>query len=152
MKKNENGRSMIEMLGVLAIIGVLSVGGIYGYTSAMKKYKANEILQTASMLATVARSADGGQGQASMTLAQAGLTTTPGGVSVVMTADGTADPVTVAISCDNSNKTLTQDICDAVTEMAPGYTTTGEGANTVITPSAAANRAGYYISGCTKCS
>ena len=26
--KNQNGRSMIEMLGVLAIIGVLSVGGV----------------------------------------------------------------------------------------------------------------------------
>ena len=29
---NENGRSMVEMLGVLAIIGVLSVGGIAGYS------------------------------------------------------------------------------------------------------------------------
>ena len=27
---NESGRSMVEMLGVLAIIGVLSVGGIAG--------------------------------------------------------------------------------------------------------------------------
>ncbi|MBS6473139.1 MAG: hypothetical protein KH347_02690 [Acetobacter sp.] len=32
---NESGRSMIEMLGVLAIIGVLSVGGIAGYSQAM---------------------------------------------------------------------------------------------------------------------
>ena len=31
--KNESGRCMIEMLGVLAIIGVLSVGGIAGYSS-----------------------------------------------------------------------------------------------------------------------
>ena len=30
------GRSMIEMLGVLAIIGVLSVGGIAGYSKAME--------------------------------------------------------------------------------------------------------------------
>lgn len=30
MKNNQFGRSMIEMLGVLAIIGVLSVGGIVG--------------------------------------------------------------------------------------------------------------------------
>ena len=28
----ESGRSMVEMLGVLAIIGVLSIGGIAGYT------------------------------------------------------------------------------------------------------------------------
>ena len=35
----ESGRSMIEMLGVLAIIGVLSVGGIAGYSQAMSKFK-----------------------------------------------------------------------------------------------------------------
>ena len=39
MKCCERGRSMIEMLGVLAIVGVLSVGGISGYTKAMSKYK-----------------------------------------------------------------------------------------------------------------
>ncbi len=33
------GRSMIEMLGVLAIIGVLSVGGIAGYSKAMEMWK-----------------------------------------------------------------------------------------------------------------
>ena len=49
---NETGRSMVEMLGVLAIIGVLSVGGVYGYGVAMKKHKANELLHQASMLAT----------------------------------------------------------------------------------------------------
>ena len=37
----ENGRSMIEMLGVLAIIAVLSVGGIAGYSKAMLAYKSN---------------------------------------------------------------------------------------------------------------
>ena len=40
----EKGRSMIEMLGVLAIIGVLSVGGIAGYSKAMEKWKLNEAL------------------------------------------------------------------------------------------------------------
>ncbi len=44
MKSNENGRSMIEMLGVLAIVGVLSVGGILGYSKAMGKYKVNQLL------------------------------------------------------------------------------------------------------------
>ena len=38
----ELGRSMVEMLGVLAIIGVLSVGGIAGYSKAMFKYKLNK--------------------------------------------------------------------------------------------------------------
>lgn len=44
IKSNQNGRSMIEMLGVLAIIGVLSVGGIVGYSKAMDKYKTNQVL------------------------------------------------------------------------------------------------------------
>ena len=39
---NPLGRSMIEMLGVLAIVGVLSVGGIAGYSKAMEMYKINK--------------------------------------------------------------------------------------------------------------
>ena len=39
------GRSMIEMLGVLAIIGVLSVGGIAGYSKAMEKFKVNKLVE-----------------------------------------------------------------------------------------------------------
>ena len=43
-RENESGRSMVEMLGVLAIMGVLAIGGIAGYRYAMDKYNANEIL------------------------------------------------------------------------------------------------------------
>ena len=49
-KKLESGRSMIEMLGVLAIIGVLSVGGIAGYSKAMNKFKTNKVADQVSML------------------------------------------------------------------------------------------------------
>ena len=46
MYKNfEQGRSMIEMLSVLAIVGVLSVGGIAGYSKAMEQFKVNKIIQ-----------------------------------------------------------------------------------------------------------
>ena len=45
MKEFESGRSMVEMLGTLAIIGVLSIGGIAGYSYGMDKHKANETLQ-----------------------------------------------------------------------------------------------------------
>lgn len=44
-KNSEKGRSMIEMLGVLAIITVLSVGGIAGYSKAMEKYKVNKTIE-----------------------------------------------------------------------------------------------------------
>ena len=40
----ETGRSMVEMLGVLAVTGVLSIGGIMGYSYGMDKYRANETL------------------------------------------------------------------------------------------------------------
>ena len=50
LKTNESGRSMIEMLGVLAIIGVLSVGGIAGYSKAMNKFKTNQVADNVSML------------------------------------------------------------------------------------------------------
>ncbi len=42
MKFYQFGRSMVEMLGVLAIIGVLSVGAIAGYSKAMFKYRLNK--------------------------------------------------------------------------------------------------------------
>ena len=45
----ENGRSMVEMLGVLAIIGVLSVGAIAGYSKAMFKYKLNKYAESTNM-------------------------------------------------------------------------------------------------------
>jgi hypothetical protein len=43
--KIDSGRSMVEMLGTLAIIGVLSVGGIAGYSYGMDRYYANEIVK-----------------------------------------------------------------------------------------------------------
>ena len=44
------GRSMIEMLGVLAIVGVLSVGGIAGYSKAMTKFKINKTADQISQI------------------------------------------------------------------------------------------------------
>ena len=41
---NQSGRSMVEMLGTLAIIGVLSIGGIAGYSYGMDKYRANRTM------------------------------------------------------------------------------------------------------------
>ena len=49
--KNQNGRSMIEMLGVLAIIGVLSVGGIAGYSKAIQKYRINKAIEQITLIA-----------------------------------------------------------------------------------------------------
>ena len=50
-KNLENGRSMVEMLGTLAIIGVLSIGGIAGYSYGMDKYRANSAMNDVNLRA-----------------------------------------------------------------------------------------------------
>lgn len=60
-KQMQSGRSMIEMLGVLAIIGVLSVGGIAGYSKAMMKFKVNKTVDEVTQIATNIRTLFGGQ-------------------------------------------------------------------------------------------
>ena len=62
MRNNENGRSMVEMLGVLAIIGVLSAGGLAGYSKAMFKHKLNSTMEQITMVVTNIRTMYGSQG------------------------------------------------------------------------------------------
>ena len=45
---NETGRSMVEMLAVLAIVGILSIGGIASFKIAMTKLRTNELLSEAN--------------------------------------------------------------------------------------------------------
>ena len=60
IKNEQSGRSMVEMLGVLAIIGVLSVGGISGYSKAMAKFKLTKAQDQISMLLMNIRTAFSG--------------------------------------------------------------------------------------------
>ncbi len=53
--QSQSGRSMVEMLGVLAVIGVLSIGGIVGYKLAMNHYQANQIAHEMNMMRTDAQ-------------------------------------------------------------------------------------------------
>lgn len=56
MKDNsQSGRSMIEMLGVLAIIGVLTVGGIAGFSKAMLMYRTNKTIDQIAQAVTRTR-------------------------------------------------------------------------------------------------
>ena len=54
-ENNQLGRSMVEMLGVLAIIGVLSVGAIAGYSKAMFKHKANQAINQVATISQLVR-------------------------------------------------------------------------------------------------
>ena len=91
---NENGRSMVEMLGVLAIIGVLSVAGIAGYSMAMKKYRVNEILNAASQCAVLAQ-AKYETTNASATVSASDFGYSGDVASVDATYDGTSGTITV---------------------------------------------------------
>ena len=97
MKKNESGRSMVEMLGVLAIIGVLSVGGIAGYTLAMNKYRVNEATQAIALAAVVCASGD-------------------------EDVDGFQNDFVTALACkeDNGARTLTYTLAGAVDDEDVG--------------------------------
>ena len=96
--KSESGRSMVEMLGVLAIIGVLSIGGIAGYTMAMNRFRANEAIDIANKYAalvfaqnqTLLARTGTGYAETDATLGTAGGTAAPSirAVGLVTTAAG----------------------------------------------------------------
>ena len=48
--KNESGRSILEMLAVIAIIALLTVGGLAGYSFLVQKNKRNESVKQATQL------------------------------------------------------------------------------------------------------
>ena len=53
MKQNkilQSGRSMVETIGVLAVMGVLTIGGIAGYNYGINKHRANQVLQDISLI------------------------------------------------------------------------------------------------------
>ena len=50
---NETGRTLTETLAMLAIVGILSVVGMMGYTSAMDKNRANTLIQEAQKRAVI---------------------------------------------------------------------------------------------------
>lgn len=54
MAAKEYGRSMVEMLGVLAIIGVLSAGALAGFNKAMLQHKLNKHIDEIGYLLSTA--------------------------------------------------------------------------------------------------
>ena len=105
MMKNESGRSMVEMLGVLAIIGVLSVGGIAGYTMAMNKYRANEALSYGSQCLILAKAANMGAGTTETSVCNSLVA--PNTQTSITSVDADQSPATVTI------ETGSTDVCSA---------------------------------------
>ena len=54
-EKQSRGRSMVEMIGVLALIGILSIGSLSAYEYAMDSHEANNILEFINKLSITAQ-------------------------------------------------------------------------------------------------
>ena len=55
MQGSQQGRSMLEMIAVLAIAATLSTTGLAGYVMAMNRYRANMILDYVNRCALLSR-------------------------------------------------------------------------------------------------
>ena len=144
MKKLESGRSMVEMLGVLAIIGVLSVGGIAGYSLSMRRHRANQVVDIASKYALTLYSAcqqrvlngeatsgcsetaapsDDNANKIYLPFENAGIGALPAGVtgyrSWAISLNGTTGVDTVSMFIDFSD----QKLCQAVASTVGSVTT-----------------------------
>ena len=132
---NESGRSMVEMLGVLAIIGVLSVGGIAGYTRAMRNWKANEIIEAANRLAVVAETDQTLTSTAgSNTLTYSGIggdTSRLPGLSEITATKNTNGTISLTISLSDS--TLQTPIEEKLTSCSSHVCTLGAGGTSFST-------------------
>ena len=107
--KKEYGRSMIEMLGVLAIIGVLSIGGLAGYTMAMNRHRANSVMEYVSRCAVLAQTRGSG--------AADDLTATTCGALMTDTAPiGAAAEYVVGAAADDEFTITTPAIGDSIAE------------------------------------
>jgi len=137
---NESGRSMVEMLGVLAIVGVLSVGGIAGYTRAMRSWRANEILDAANRVAAMVETELGTANGDSLTYTQMtndaeAIKRIAGGVVQEITAysmayngnDPNGEPSSVHVALKSGNADV------AETTLSKLSCTTTEGENPTTT-------------------
>ena len=114
MMKNESGRSMVEMLGVLAIIGVLSVGGIAGYTMAMNKYRANEAIAYGSQCLILARAANMGAGTTDTSVCSSLVP--PNTQTSISSVDADQSPATIVIATGSA------DVCSAAASTGNNVT------------------------------
>ena len=106
----QSGRSMVEMLGVLAVVGVLSIGGIMGYSYGMDKYRANETINDVNLRAMdiMSQLTQGGEPNLN-----AWETTTSGGYSISLNSDEA--PLNYYIKVEK----VPYDVCHIISETMP---------------------------------
>ena len=110
MKRDfDSGRSMVEIIGVMAVMGVLIIGGIAGYKYAIDKAKANHIMKDVE-LAYVAVSASPDRENIGLTEYTDAVSGFPTFTERIMDKDFQTDIILV--------KHVPESVCDKVLEMA----------------------------------
>ncbi len=134
-RSEQSGRSMVEMLGVLAIIGVLSVGGIAGYSKAMAKFKLSKAMDQVSNVVTNVRTLYSGQPNYS------GLTTTiaiqMGAIGAEMLSGKATTSASKAYNAFNGQVDVAATAVNSVANMGFKVTFTGLGKEACVALSTA---------------
>ena len=114
---NECGRTLTETLAMLAIMGILSVVGMMGYTSAMDKSKANTLIQEAQKRAVIVAGQIGFNNQTpSLAEFEPYNTTSAGTFGDVITTGLTGQ---FGIQVSNVNKSICQNILNTIGDKTP---------------------------------
>ena len=103
----ESGRSMVEIIGMLAVAGVLSIGGIMGYKYAIDKSKANRIMKDVELAYVATSSAN--QKDGGLTEYTDALSGYPTFTERLIDEDFQTDIVLV--------KNVPESVCDKILEM-----------------------------------
>lgn len=106
---SESGRSMVEMIGTLAIIGVLSIGGIAGYSYGMDKYRANTIMNDVMLRSVDVIAQFDRTGDANL---DSWPTTTAGGYTIGLENE------TIGIQVDNVPERICEMVFDGMINQA----------------------------------
>ncbi|MBQ7413259.1 MAG: hypothetical protein IJV07_03180 [Alphaproteobacteria bacterium] len=61
MRQSNSGRTMMEMIGTISIMGILTIGAITGYRHIINRYRANTIISDVSTLAVLMISSETNQ-------------------------------------------------------------------------------------------
>ena len=106
---DQSGRSMVEMLGVLAVVGVLSIGGIMGYSYAVDKYHANQVMNDVNLrgIDLIAQASRGGD----LSLAE-WPTKTSGDLDIGLEVDETTNTTEGGIYVKDVEKRICEIIAD----------------------------------------
>lgn len=116
--QKETGRSAVELLGTLAVMGMLSVVGVSMYTAAMDKSKANTLIQEAQKRAVIVAGQIGFNNQTPPSLAEfSPYNTTSSGTFGEVITKGLTNQFGIQVSA--VPKSICQNILNTIGDKTP---------------------------------